>query len=136
MIYATRTSFFCAAHRYFDEKLSLEENEALFGRCVNTHGHNYELEVTVGGEIDERTGMIVNLSDLDAVTKELVIDVLDHKNLQVDVPEFKDSIPTAEVVAKFIWRKLVGNIPGAKLFRVRLVEDRTLFVDYYGEDEE
>ncbi|MBI4720444.1 MAG: 6-carboxytetrahydropterin synthase, partial [Chitinivibrionia bacterium] len=133
MIYATRKSFFCAAHRYYDEKLSAAENEKRFGKCVNTHGHNYELEVTVAGDANPRTGMVVNLSELDAIIRARVLDILDHKNLQADVDEFRSVIPTTEMIAQFIWRRLDGGIPGARLFRVRLYEDSTLFVDCFGE---
>lgn len=135
MVHATRKSRFCAAHRYYDDSLSPEENRTLFGKCVNTHGHNYELAVTVRGPVDERTGMVVNLSDLDAVVRRRVLEVLDHKNLDVDIDEFRDIIPTTEMIARFIWRRLDGRIPGCTLHRVRLYEDEDLFADYYGEEE-
>ncbi|MFH1756039.1 MAG: 6-carboxytetrahydropterin synthase, partial [Candidatus Latescibacterota bacterium] len=96
--------------------------------------HNYELEVTVAGEADSKTGMVVNLSVLDAIIKEKVIDLLDHKNLNVDIDEFKISIPTTEMIALFAWRCLHGRIGGARLHRIRLHEDPSLFVDYFGED--
>lgn len=134
MVYATRKSHFCAAHRYYDDTLSPEENRALFGKCVNTHGHNYELEVTVAGTIDKQTGMVVNLADLDTVVKHRVIDILDHKNLEVDIDEFRNVIPTTEMIAHYIWRRLEGQIPGCTLHRVRLYENEDLFADYYGED--
>jgi 6-pyruvoyltetrahydropterin/6-carboxytetrahydropterin synthase len=136
MIYATRKSFFCAAHRYYDETLTAEENERRYGKCANTHGHNYELEVTVTGDADPRTGMVMNLSDLDAVVRTRVLELLDHRNLHVDIEEFRSVIPTTEMMAKYVWRRLDGCIPGAALFRVRLHEDSTFFVDYYGEDAE
>ncbi len=134
MVYVTRKAYFCAAHRYYDESLSAAENKDIFAACVNTHGHNYELEVTVTGVPDERTGMVVNLAVLDKIIKKNVIDLLDHKNLNVDVDGFKKTIPTTEMIAKFAWRSLAGKIDGAELYRIRLYEDPSFFVDYYGED--
>ena len=135
MVYVTRKAFFCAAHRYYDETLSAKENEKRFGPCVNTHGHNYELEVTVVGDPDPKTGMVENLSVLDALIKERVINLLDHRNLNVDVGEFRKEIPTTEMIAKYAWERLKHSIKGAILYRVRLYEDPSLFVDYYGEKE-
>ncbi|NIM20619.1 MAG: 6-carboxytetrahydropterin synthase [Candidatus Latescibacteria bacterium] len=135
MVYVTRRAFFCAAHRYYDQSLSSEKNREQFGPCVNTHGHNYELEVTVVGEPDEKTGMVVNLTSLDAIVKKRVIDILDHKNLNVDIEEFKSVVPTTEMIARYAWMRLENCIEGATLYRVRLYEDPTLFVDYYGEGE-
>lgn len=134
MVYATRKSRFCAAHRYYDKAVSAEENRVLFGKCMNTHGHNYELEVTVSGTVDERTGMVVNLSDLDVVVRHRVLDILDHKNLDVDIDEFKNVIPSTEMIAQFIWGRLEGQMPGCVLYRVRLHEDEDLYADYYGEE--
>ncbi len=132
MIYVTRKTAFCAAHRYYDDKLTPDENLKLFGKCTNMHGHNYELEVTVSGEVDNDTGMVVNLSELDGITKRRVIQLLDHKNLNEDIDELKETIPTTEMIVSFIWRQLEGNIGRARLVRVRLREDSTLFADYYG----
>jgi 6-pyruvoyltetrahydropterin/6-carboxytetrahydropterin synthase len=134
MVYVTRRAYFCAAHRYYDETLSAEQNIEKFAACVNTHGHNYELEVTVAGTPDEKTGMVVNLSLLDAIIKENIVSLLDHKNLNVDVEDFKNEIPTTEMIARFAWRCLSAKIEGAKLYRIRLYEDPSFFVDYYGED--
>ncbi len=133
MIYVTRKTFFCAAHRYYDQRLSLEENRERYGTCTNIHGHNYELEVTVSGEPDEKTGMVVNLSELDAIIKRQVIDLLDHRNLNVDVESFRTTLPTTEMIARFAWRRLENHVEGARLYRIRLYEDPSLFVDYYGE---
>ncbi len=133
MVYVTRKVYFCAAHRYYDESLSAEQNDKKFGVCVNTHGHNYELEVTVVGSANEKSGMVVNLSALDTIIKDNVIELLDHKNLNVDVEDFKNTIPTTEMITKFAWQCLYNKIDGAELYRVRLYEDPSLFVDYYGE---
>ena len=134
MVYLTRKMYFSAAHRLYDERLSPAENEKRFGSCANMHGHNFLLEVTYAGEPNEETGMLVHLSDLDASVKKRVITELDHKNLNEDVAVFKDVVPTTENVARYLWERLSDAIPGARLHRVRLHEDHSLFVDFYGEE--
>jgi len=131
MIYVTRKIRFCAAHRLYDATLSDEENRERFGECANLHGHDYMLEVTVAGEADERTGMLVHLSKLDAIVRERIVDRLDHKHLNVDVPVFSDVVPTIEMIAKYVWEELDGHIPNVSLHRVRIHEDY-LTADYYG----
>lgn len=133
MVYVTRKIYFCAAHRLHDPALSPEENRERFGECVNLHGHNYELEVTLAGDPDDRTGMVVHLSELDAIAKSRVVDHLDHKYLNEDVVMFKDVVPTLEMLAKYVWSRLADAVPGATLHRVRLIEDNRFYADYYGE---
>ena len=119
----TRTYEFAASHRLYNPGLSEEENEALYGKCRNPagHGHNYLLEVTVEGKPDERSGMMVDLEKLDDTVERLVVDRFDHKNLNVDLPEFQGKLTTSEVVAQEIWRLLDGKLP-ATLDRIRLHE--------------
>lgn len=119
----TRSYEFSASHRLHAPGLSDAENIELFGKCNNPqgHGHNYILEVTVSEEINEKTGMMVDLAQLDAVVNTLVVDYLDHKNLNSDIPEFSDVNPTSEAVTQMIWNKLYGRLP-AKLMKVRLRE--------------
>jgi 6-pyruvoyltetrahydropterin/6-carboxytetrahydropterin synthase len=119
----TRTYEFAASHRLHVPAMSDKENLELFGKCNNAagHGHNYLLEVTVLGEPDPKTGMMVDLGKLDAVVEELVVDRYDHKHLNVDIPEFQQRTPTSEVIADEIFKRLDGNLP-ATLFRVRLHE--------------
>jgi 6-pyruvoyltetrahydropterin/6-carboxytetrahydropterin synthase len=133
MIYLTRKLYFCAAHRLCDDSLSPEENRERFGNCMNLHGHNYVLEVTVAGDVDANTGMVIHLSDLDTIVRERVIDHLDHKNLNEDVEEFKRVPPTAEIIARYIWNRLDGAFGRARLHRVRVHEDHVSYADYYGE---
>jgi len=133
MIYLTRKVNFCAAHRLYDPSISREDNEERFGECTHLHGHNYTLEVTFAGDPDTRTGMVVHLTELDRIAKERVVDALDHRHLNEDVEVFKDVVPTIEMLAKYIWSRLDGAVPGAKLHRVRLNEDDRCFADYYGE---
>ncbi len=119
----TRTYEFCASHRLHNPELSDEQNAALFGKCSNPngHGHNYILEVTVTGDVNPTSGMMVDLGRMDAVVNELVVDYLDHKHLNLDIEEFKQKIPTSEEVTRFVFERLNDRLP-AKLVRVRLHE--------------
>jgi 6-pyruvoyltetrahydropterin/6-carboxytetrahydropterin synthase len=123
MISLTRVYEFAAAHRLHSPHLSDEENVALYGKCNNPrgHGHNYVLEVTVSGEPDPVTGMMVDIESLDAIVNEQVVDRYDHKNLNEDIPEFAGTPTTSEVVALAIFDRLESGLP-AKLTRVRLFE--------------
>jgi 6-pyruvoyltetrahydropterin/6-carboxytetrahydropterin synthase len=135
MILLTRKADFSAAHYYWNDKLTPEENERIFGKCSNRngHGHNYTLEVTVAGEVDPVTGFVVDLKLLKEILEREVVSVYDHRHLNHEVPEFANTMPTTENVAIAIWRRLDGKIPNAKLFRVRVYEMADLFADFYGE---
>jgi len=135
MVYLTRKAEFSASHYYHNDALSPEENQRLFGKCNNPHGHghNYTLEVTVAGDIDPVTGFVVDLKQLKDIMEREVVSVYDHRHLNHEVPEFKTTVPTTENMAIAIWRRLDGKIPGAKLHRVRVYEMADLFADYYGE---
>ncbi len=119
----TRSYEFAASHRLDSPHLSPEENLRLFGKCNNPagHGHNYILEVTVSGEPAEKTGMLVDLELLDRVVNELVVDRYDHKNLNVDLPEFEGRTTTSEIVVLEIFERLQNHLP-AKLHSVKLYE--------------
>jgi 6-pyruvoyltetrahydropterin/6-carboxytetrahydropterin synthase len=135
MVYLTRKAEFSASHFYHNPKLSPEENQRIFGKCNNPHGHghNYTLEVTVAGEVDGKSGFVIDLKELKEVMNREVIDVVDHRHLNKEVPEFETQIPTTENLAIAIWKRLQGKVKGAKLHRVRLYETDDLFVDVYGE---
>ena len=135
MIFLTRKAEFSAAHFYWNEAWSPEENKRVFGKCANRngHGHNYTLEVTVAGEIEPTSGFVVDLKELKEILEREVISIYDHRHLNLEVPEFKDRIPTTENIAIAIWQRLDGKIPHAKLHRVRIYELPDLFADYYGE---
>ncbi|MEX2242407.1 MAG: 6-carboxytetrahydropterin synthase [Fimbriimonadaceae bacterium] len=125
----TRSYEFAASHRLQQDAISHEENLRLYGKCNNPagHGHNFVLEVTVGGKPDPATGFITDLGALDAAVKERVLDRYDHKHLNTDVPELLGKVPTSEVVALEIYRALDGHVPGV-LERVSLREtDRSGF---------
>jgi 6-pyruvoyltetrahydropterin/6-carboxytetrahydropterin synthase len=120
----TRRLRFNAAHRVFNPTFSDAENEATFGKCNNPnwHGHNYVLEVSVEGDIDDRTGYVLDLSKLRDVVEARIIDKVDHKNLNLDVDFMKDIIPTAENMVVQFWRILEPAVRPAKLARLVLRE--------------
>jgi len=134
-VYLTRKAEFSASHYYHNPDLSAEENQRLFGKCNNRngHGHNYTLEVTVEGEVDSKTGFVLDLKQLKEVLNREVLDAFDHRHLNKEVPEFATQIPTTENIAIAIWRRLEPKLTGAKMHRVRVYETPDLFVDYYGE---
>ena len=131
----TRKAEFSAAHYYWNDAWSQQENEKVFGKCANRngHGHNYTLEVTVAGEIDPISGFVVDLKALKDVIEREVIQVYDHRHLNLEVPEFRTVIPTTENIAVAIWKRLEKKIAGARLQRVRVYEMPDLFADYCGE---
>lgn len=135
MVLLTRKAEFSAAHYYYNEDWSQQENEKVFGKCANRngHGHNYTLEVTVAGEIDPVSGFVVDLKALKDVMELEVVQVYDHRHLNLEVPEFRSTIPTTENIAIAIWKRLEGKIVGARLQRVRVYEMPDLFADYCGE---
>ena len=130
-----RKSHFNAAHKLYNPIWSKEKNLDVFGRCSyeNYHGHNYELIVKFEGEIDQDTGMVMDLSDLKKIIVREVEDVLDHKNLNLDIDYFKDKIPSTENLAVFIWNKLNDSIELEGKLSIVLYETPRNFVEYYGE---
>jgi 6-pyruvoyltetrahydropterin/6-carboxytetrahydropterin synthase len=132
-VIVTRCVHFNAAHRLHNPALSDAENRSIFGPCNNPnyHGHNYELEISLEGEVDPTTGYVVDLGVVKRIAEETVVAALDHKNLNLDVPEFRDLNPTAENIAVVIWRKLEGRLPG-KLVRLVLRETPRNYVEYRG----
>src|ERR1035438_8771591 len=135
MVYLTRKAEFSAAHLYHNPELSAEENRRVFGKCNNPngHGHNYTLEVTVKGAVDPRSGFVVDLKELKDVMSREVLEALDHRFLNKEVPEFLSKIPTTENIAIVIWQRLAPKLNGARLHRVRVYETPDLFVDFYGD---
>jgi len=135
MVYLTRKCEFSAAHYYHNPEFSAEENQRIFGKCNNPngHGHNYTLEVTVKGDVNPRSGFVVDLKDLKDALEREVLTALDHRFLNKEVPEFRDRIPTTENLAIAIWNRLQPKLNVALLHRVRLYETPDLFVDFYGE---
>ena len=121
-VLVSRRESFNAAHQLRDPGLSDEENERLFGKCANLHGHNYVLEVVVAGQVDEVTGYVVDLKHLSDVMFRRVIQDVDHRNLNTDVPWLKGRIPTAENLALAFWERVREELPDGSLRSVRLWE--------------
>lgn len=130
----SRRAHFNAAHRLYRKDWSMEQNDAVFGKCNNPnfHGHNYELIVSVTGPIDPATGFVIDVKILSDLIKEHIENAFDHKNLNLDVPDFKDLNPTAEYIAVVIWNKLRPFIDGENDLEVVLYETPRNFVTYKG----
>lgn len=135
MLYITRREVFSSAHRLHNTNLSDEENKNIFGKCNNPngHGHNYTLEVIVAGEIDPKTGYVVDLKQLKDIIIENVIRKVDHKHLNHDVDFLKGINPTTENFAVKIWAQLVDKIPAGKLHSIKLYETENNYIEYKGE---
>ena len=136
MIYITRRERFNAAHMLWNYNWNEQKNIEVFGKCANKnwHGHNFELFVTVKGEVNANTGFVVNLKDLSKIIKEKVIDKLDHKNLNLDVDFMKNKMASTELLAIAIWEELEANITqlGATLHCIKVQETENNFVEYFG----
>jgi 6-pyruvoyltetrahydropterin/6-carboxytetrahydropterin synthase len=117
-----RRETFNAAHQLYDPGLSDEENRRLFGKCTNLHGHNYVLEVVVAGEVDQASGYVLDLKLLSDIMNGQVIQDVDHRNLNTDVPWLKGRIPTAENLAVTFWERLRPELPEGMLWSVRVWE--------------
>ncbi|MCL4162946.1 UNVERIFIED_CONTAM: hypothetical protein GTU68_029290, partial [Idotea baltica] len=125
---------FNAAHRLYRKDWDDAKNDKVFGKCNNPnfHGHNYDLIVSVFGEIDQETGFVMDMKVLKDLIKSEVEDSLDHKNLNLEVPEFKELNPTAENIAVVIWNKLRPHISGSKELEIVLYETPRNFVTFSG----
>jgi 6-pyruvoyltetrahydropterin/6-carboxytetrahydropterin synthase len=129
-VYLTRRYRFCAGHRLHSDALSAEENRRVYGKCNNphAHGHNYVLEVTVAGAVDQPSGMVFDLVALDRIVAERVIERFDHKNLNLDTENFRTQVPTTENLCIEIYKllqpplEIAGAERGLQLDRVRLEE--------------
>ena len=129
-----RKAHFNAAHRLYVKSWDKKKNESVFGKCSNEyyHGHNYELIVNVTGDVDPVTGMVMDLKDLKDLIKAEVEDAFDHKNLNIQVPEFADLIPSAENIAIVIYNKLFPHLDNEKTLEIILYETPRNFVKYSG----
>lgn len=130
----SRKAHFNAAHRLYRKDWTMEKNQEVFGKCNNPnfHGHNYDLIVSVTGEVDKETGYVIDTKILSDLIKEHIEEAFDHKNLNIDVPEFKDLIPSAEHIAFIIWHKLRVLIDMKKDLEITLYETPRNFVTYRG----
>jgi 6-pyruvoyltetrahydropterin/6-carboxytetrahydropterin synthase len=130
----TRRVHFNAAHRLNNPQRSVEWNQATYGVCnhQNFHGHNYELELTLEGEIDPETGYVFDLNRLKDIAQERLLQHLDHRNLNLDVSWFRDLVPSSENIAMVCWRELRAVLPPELTLRVRLWETPRNYVEYEG----
>ena len=132
MVYATRKFTFSSAHRYWRPEWSAEENTRTFGNLTVPHGHNYVLEVTVRGAVDPATGMVMDLAELKRLVGDAVVSRFDHADLNRDAVFASGAIPTTENLVRAIWDLLVPKLGGERLHRLRLWEDPTFYVEYFG----
>ncbi|XP_064423490.1 6-pyruvoyl tetrahydrobiopterin synthase [Latimeria chalumnae] len=135
IVYLTRVETFSCAHRLHSKLLSDEENKRIFGMCNNFHGHghNYKVEATLRGEIDPITGMMINIVKFKEYLQKAVMEPLDHKNLDKDVPYFANVVSTMENIAVFIWDSLQKLLPPGLLYEVKVHETKKNVVVYRGE---
>jgi 6-pyruvoyltetrahydropterin/6-carboxytetrahydropterin synthase len=136
MVYLTRIEHFNAAHKLYNPRWSKEKNEEMFGVCANEnwHGHNFDLYVTVKGTPDPDTGFLMDAKKLSKLINEKILEQLDHKNLNLDVPFLKDMMCTSENLAVVIWQQLEPHLPGnVQLHAIKLYETPRIYVEYFGE---
>jgi 6-pyruvoyltetrahydropterin/6-carboxytetrahydropterin synthase len=133
-VYFGRRYMLSASHRLHTESLTAEENRAAFGKCNNPHGHghNYVVDVLVGGDVNPETGMVVNLAALDEEVRGRVVERFDHTNLNLD-PLFQNRVPTTENFCRTVFELLDGAFESAELVRVRVEETENNFFEYYGQ---
>lgn len=135
-VYITRRENFNAAHKLWQEKWSEEKNIEVFGKCSNHnwHGHNFTIFVTVKGVPNPDTGFVMNLKDLSEIIKKRVVEPLDHKNLNLDVPFLKGLLASTENVVIKIWQEIYDPImeAGGELVKIKLVETENNYVEYFG----
>jgi 6-pyruvoyltetrahydropterin/6-carboxytetrahydropterin synthase len=136
MVYLTRVEHFNAAHKLYNENWTPEKNKEVFGKCANPnwHGHNYELHVTVKGMPHPETGFVFNAKTLGDIIKAVIIEKVDHNNLNMDVPFMHGKFTSAENLAIGIWNELAPHLVAhnTSLHCVRLLETRNIYVEYYG----
>lgn len=135
MVFVTRKAQFSASHRLFNPAWSDEKNAEVFGKCNNPngHGHNYEIEVTVGGTPPPDTGMVIDLKKLADIVEEEIIEKVDHKHMNLDVDFMRGIIPTAENMAIAFWRILQPKIREGTLVSIKVLESHNNLIEYRGE---
>ncbi|MBL7757845.1 MAG: 6-carboxytetrahydropterin synthase [Chitinophagaceae bacterium] len=136
MVYLTRSEHFNAAHKLYNPSWSLEQNEAVFGKCANEnwHGHNYELLVTIKGKPDPDTGFVFDVKRLSLIIRDHIIEKLDHRNLNLDVDFMQGKMCSTENLAIAIWQQLQPHLPqDVQLHCIKLYETPRIYVEYFGE---
>ena len=128
----TKKYHFCASHKYGNADWSEEKNLEVFGKDYNTHGHNYILEVSVTGPIDQGSGWLVDLQKLSKLVNSRVVNVLDHSQIEVDIEWFKGKQPSSENILVWAWDEIAPRLERGTLHQLRLVETHSIYTDYYG----
>ena len=128
----TKKYHFCASHKYGNADWSVEKNLEVFGKDYNTHGHNYILEVSVTGPIDQGSGWLVDLKKLGQIVKKYVVNVLDHSQIEEDIEWFKGKQPSSENILVWAWDEIAPRLERGTLHQLRLVETHSIYTDYYG----
>ena len=131
----TKKYRFCASHKYGNSNWSEEKNYEVFGKDYNTHGHNYILEVSVTGPIDQGSGWLVDLKKLGQIVKKYVVNVLDHSQIEEDIEWFKGKQPSSENILVWAWNEIAPRLERGTLHRLRLVETHSIYTDYYGPEQ-
>ncbi len=135
MVYLTRIEHFNAAHKLFNPQWTRDKNEEIFGKCANEnwHGHNYELHITIKGNVAPDTGFIMDAKKLSSLVTEFLLEELDHKNLNVDVEFMKGKMCSTENLSIAIWQQLFSRLPdGVTLHCVKIYETPHIYVEYFG----
>lgn len=140
MVLISKQVHFCAAHKLYNSHWSREKNEQVFGACAheNFHGHNFDLIVTINGEPDPETGFVMNFRDINSILQEKILQWVDHKNLNLDVPFLEGQLSTCENLVKAFWDILQPEIlkasaNRASLYGLKLYETPTSYAEYFGE---
>ena len=136
MPFITKQFKFCAAHKYWNDSWDKDQNYKVFGDDIKIHGHNYVLDITITGSVNPDSGFIFDIQELKNIVNEKVIDVLDHTQIQEDIPWFLDKQPSTENLVIFIWEQIASSIKApAILHKIKLRETPTIFTEYYGPGE-
>jgi 6-pyruvoyltetrahydropterin/6-carboxytetrahydropterin synthase len=132
MIILNKIFYFNAAHQYGNPTMSDAENQAAFGKDLRIHGHNYELTVSITGEVNPDTGFIADLGHVKDIVRNHVLEIVDHSLIDKDIPWFRDKQPSTENMVVWIWGAIEQHLHSGKLYRIRLKETPTIYTDYYG----
>ena len=133
MPYITKQFKFCAAHKYWNDSWDNKKNHEVFGDDIKVHGHNYVLDITVTGPIDEDSGFVFDIQKLKKIVDTHVVRVIDHSQIQEDIKWFKGKQPSTENLVLFIWESVSKHIDSpAKLYKIKLRETPTIYTEYFG----
>ena len=136
MPFITKQFKFCAAHKYWNDSWDKDQNYKVFGDDIKVHGHNYVLDITITGPVNQDSGFIFDIQELKDIVNKNVINVLDHSQIQEDIPWFLDKQPSTENLVVFIWEQIASSIKvPAILHKIKLRETPTIFTEYYGPGE-